>query len=159
MTRLDISLSLAEKCGKRGWAYFASDGSCKGHSAPPSLLRVALLQDIFLVRENVLNHCHHFKSQKSCRVISLSYVWNVGSAPRENASTYRRLRTRQRPVSILRSNPWMAVLAEVSGHKLESSQTRVFVWFSTVFFCSTKCSWIDSSFFVSRIFCGVLKPE
>jgi hypothetical protein len=27
-----------------------------------------------------------------------------------------------------------AILVEVSGHKLESSQTRVFVWFSTLIF-------------------------
>ena len=50
MTRLDLSLSLAGKCGK-GVADFAGDGSRKGHTAPPSVLRVALLQDIFLVRE------------------------------------------------------------------------------------------------------------
>jgi hypothetical protein len=33
----------------------------------------------------------------------------------------------------------MAFLVEVSGHKLESSQARVFVWFSTLIFSSTKC--------------------
>ncbi len=38
--------------------------------------------------------------------------------------------------------------------KLEFSQTRVFVWMSTLIFPSTKCySWIDSSFLVLLIFC------
>jgi hypothetical protein len=31
-----------------------------------------------------------------------------------------------------RWNSWTALLVEVSGHKLESSQTYVFVWFSTL---------------------------
>ncbi len=45
---------------------------------------------------------------------------------------------------------------EVSGHKLESSQARVFVWFSTLIFRSPKCySWVDSIV----MFCGFLKPE
>ncbi len=39
------------------------------------------------------------------------------------------------------------IFVEVSEHKLKSSQTRVFVWFSTLFFRSTKWySYIDSSF-------------
>ncbi len=33
-----------------------------------------------------------------------------------------------------RWNSWKAFLVEVLWHKLESSQTRVFVWFSTVIF-------------------------
>jgi hypothetical protein len=31
-----------------------------------------------------------------------------------------------------RWNSWTVFLVEVSGHKLETSQTRVFVWFSTL---------------------------
>ncbi len=51
-------------------------------------------------------------------------------------------------------NSWTAFLVEVSRHELESSQTRVFIWFSTLIFRSTKCgSWKDSSFLVSGIFC------
>ncbi len=47
------------------------------------------------------------------------------------------------------------ILFEISRHKLESSQTRVFVWFFS------KCySRIYSSFLVSRIFLRIfLKPE
>ncbi len=56
-----------------------------------------------------------------------------------------------------RWNSWTAFLVKVSGHKLESSQTRVFVWFLPSLFLSTKCfSWLDSSFLVSRIFCNPL---
>ncbi len=33
-----------------------------------------------------------------------------------------------------RWNSWTTVLVTVSGHKLEPSQTRVFVWFSTLIF-------------------------
>ncbi len=50
MTRLDLSLSLAGKCGK-GVADFAGDGSCNGHAAPPRLSRDDLLQDVFLETE------------------------------------------------------------------------------------------------------------
>ncbi len=57
----------------------------------------------------------------------------------------------QTNVCILRWNSWKAFLVEVSEHKLDSCKTRVFVWFSTLFFRSTKCySRIDSSFLVSR---------
>ncbi len=52
-------------------------------------------------------------------------------------------------------NSGIAFWVEVSGHKLESSKTRVFVWFSTLVFHSTKCySWIGLSFLslVSWIF-------
>jgi hypothetical protein len=48
--------------------------------------------------------------------------------------------------TVPRWNSWATFFEEVSGHKLESSQTRVFVH-------STKCyTWIDLSFRVSRIF-------
>ncbi len=47
----------------------------------------------------------------------------------------------------------MAFLVEVSGHKLESSQTRVFVWFSTLFFPFYKMLFMFSCFgdFFERI--------
>jgi hypothetical protein len=52
-----------------------------------------------------------------------------------------------------RWNSLTAFLVEVSGYKLKSSLTQVFVWFSTLIIRSTKCySWIDSSFLVWRIF-------
>ncbi len=59
-----------------------------------------------------------------------------------------------------RWNSWAAALVEVSGNKLESSQTRVFVWFLPSLFCSTNCySWKALSFLVLRIFLyAVLKP-
>ncbi len=55
----------------------------------------------------------------------------------------------------------MAFLSEVSGHKLESSQTQVFVWFSILIFCPTIIySKKDLRFLVWRIFLqGFLKPE
>ncbi len=54
---------------------------------------------------------------------------------------------------ILRWNSWMSFLLKVFSHKLKSSQTQVFVWFSTLIFLSTRCySRIDSSFLVSLSF-------
>ncbi len=50
------------------------------------------------------------------------------------------------------------ILVEVSGHKLDSSQTRLYVWFSTLIFHFTKCfSLIDSSF--ADFLSGFFKPE
>ncbi len=44
-------------------------------------------------------------------------------------------------------------LVEVSGHKLETSQTQVFVWFTTLFFPFYKMLFMNrlEFFFVSRI--------
>jgi hypothetical protein len=55
----------------------------------------------------------------------------------------------------------MAFLVEVSGHKLESSQTRVFVWFSTLIFSFYKMLFmnrIELSCFAD-FSKGFLKPE
>jgi len=60
----------------------------------------------------------------------------------------------------LRWNSWTTFSVEASGDKLESSQTRVFVWFSTIVYPFYESySWIDLSFLVSRIFGRVLKPK
>ncbi len=58
---------------------------------------------------------------------------------------------------ILRWNSWTASLVEVSGHKLESSQTRVFVWFSNLIFPFYKMLLIDILECV--LFSWFLKPE
>ncbi len=60
-----------------------------------------------------------------------------------------------------RWNSLTVLFVEVFGHKLESSQTRVFVGFSTLILLSTKCfSQTDSSVLDSQIFLNVfLKPE
>ncbi len=60
-----------------------------------------------------------------------------------------------------RWNSWSAFLVDVSGHKLESTQTRVFVWFSTFIFLFFKMLFTkDSSFYDLRIFLYVfLKQE
>ncbi len=61
-------------------------------------------------------------------------------------------RMKSRRSRVQRWNSWMAFLVEVSRHKLESSQTRFIVWFSTLIFLFTKrYSWIDSNFLVSWI--------
>ncbi len=45
------------------------------------------------------------------------------------------------------------IFIEVSGHKLESSQIRVFDWFFILIFPFYEMlTWIDSSFLVSHIF-------
>ncbi len=56
--------------------------------------------------------------------------------PRRKMTSHRAQReARYRQLSpILRLNSWTAFLVEVSGHKIEYSQTRVFVWFSTLIF-------------------------
>ncbi len=61
-----------------------------------------------------------------------------------------------------RWNSWTAFLVEVSGHVLESSQTRVLSRFPPSFFrcIQIKCaSKIDLSFLVSRFFATILKPD
>ncbi len=53
----------------------------------------------------------------------------------------------------LRWNSWTAFFVEASGHKLESSQTRVLGWFSTLIFPFYKwCSWKDSVFLFRGFF-------
>jgi hypothetical protein len=55
---------------------------------------------------------------------------------------------------------FLAFLVEVSGHKLESSQTRVLSGFLPSFFHSTKgYSQIDPSFLVLRIFVSIFKTR
>ncbi len=60
--------------------------------------------------------------------------------------------------AVANNNPEMEflnniVLVEVSGHKLESSQTRIFVWFCTLIFLFYKMLFMNKlSFLVSRIF-------
>ncbi len=69
---------------------------------------------------------------------------------------------KQRFFAVLTLNSWTAFLVKVSGHKLKSSQTQVFVWFSTLVFPFYKkgYSWLNSSFLVSRTFLdGFLKSE
>jgi hypothetical protein len=54
----------------------------------------------------------------------------------------------------LKWNSCTAFLVKDSGHKLKSSQIRVFVWFSTLVFPSYKMLLgIDTSFLVSRVLC------
>ncbi len=49
-------------------------------------------------------------------------------------STTKNMPQRKQSNSVLRWNSWTAFLVKVSGHKLESSHTRIFVWFSTLIF-------------------------
>jgi hypothetical protein len=57
-------------------------------------------------------------------------------------------------------NSCTTVLVEVSGHKLESSQTRVFVWFSTLVFLLFKMSFRNRVEFMSQgIFLNGIKNQ
>ncbi len=80
-----------------------------------------------------------------------------------------------------RWNSYTAFLVEVSGHKLESSQTGVFFWFSTlifsfykILFMKTRVSWFSTLIFpfhkmlfmnkfefscFADFLLGILKPE
>jgi len=64
-------------------------------------------------------------------------------------------------VSCQRWNSWTAFLVEESGHKLESSHTQVFVWFSTLIYPFYKMLFTNrSKFSFSQIFVYVFfKPE
>jgi hypothetical protein len=76
----------------------------------------------------------------------LNKIWDLEQ--QYDTDTAQQLR-KQDALWTLRWNSLTSFLVEVSGHKLESSQTRVFVWISTltVFFRSTDCySWKESSF-------------
>ncbi len=98
----------------------------------------------------------HERNQQVCVEIDVLHQTKHWNIPSSRSSVFLRS-----AVHIQRWNYLTEVLVEVSRHKLESSQTRVFVRFSTLVFCSKKCySWIDSSFLVSRIFLyGVLNQE
>ncbi len=64
-------------------------------------------------------------------------------------------------VTPLRWNSWTAFLVEVSGHKLETSQTQVFVWFSSPNISVLQMLFINR--FVMSCFADffvrILKPE
>ncbi len=54
---------------------------------------------------------------------------------------------------LFRLNSGTAFLVEVSGHKHESSQTRVFVWFSTIMFPFYKTLFMTRVFLFRGLFC------
>ncbi len=94
----------------------------------------------------------HWRAVKNSLRGTISFVWymydNVQLIGDKKAIYHG-----QRFLFFLRWISWRAFLVEVSGHKLESFQTRVFAGFLP-FFCSIICYlWKDLSYLVSRIFC------